>query len=77
MRFGVGFYIRNLVAKEMKHRVARARKRGETLAIPETAAEIARDYPGAAFADEDIRNRLFAEAIQAGAPIDLRTTRRH
>jgi hypothetical protein len=77
MGIGVSFYIRNLVAQEMRGRVASARKRGETIAIPETAAEIAHDYPGSAFADEDLRNRLLAEAIQAGAPVALKTNTRH
>jgi hypothetical protein len=74
---GVSFYIRNLVGQEMRSRIALARQRGETLAIPETAAEIARSYPGSALAEEDLRNRLFAEAIQAGAPVALKTTTRH
>ena len=77
MGVGVSFYIRNLVGKEMRGRVARARRRGETLMIPETAADIARNYPGSALPDEDLRNRLFAEAIQAGAPIALSTKTRH
>ena len=77
MGVGVSFYVRNLVGKEMRGRVASARRRGETLAIPEAAAEIARNYPGSALPDEDLRNRLFAEAIQAGAPVALKTKRRH
>ena len=77
MGTGVSFYIRNLIGKEMRSRIAFARRRGETLAIPEAAAEIARSYPGSAFPDEDLRNRLFAEAIQAGAPVALKTKTRH
>ena len=77
MGIGVSFYVRNLVAQEMRGRVASARKRGDTLAIPEAAAQIARDYPGSGLADEDLRNRLFAEAIQQGAPLELKTNTRH
>ena len=77
MGVGVSFYIRNLVAKEMRGRVASARERGEPLVIPDIADEIAHEYPGGAFAEEDLRNRLFAEAIQAGAPIALKAKTRH
>jgi hypothetical protein len=77
MGIGVSFYIRNLIGKEMRGRVALARQRGETLVIPETAAEIAQNYPGSQLADEDLRNRLFAEAIEAGAPVALGTRTRH
>ena len=71
MGIGVSFYIRNLVAKDMRQRVTSARRRGESLAIPESAVEIAHDYPGTNFIGDDLRNRLFAEATQAGVPTEL------
>ena len=77
MGTGVSFYVRNLVGQEMRGRVATARRRGETLSIPETAAQIEEEYPGSALNEEDIRNRLFAEAVDAGVSVELRATRRH
>ena len=71
MGIGVSFYVRNLVAQEMRERVFTASENGEALAIPQTAAEIANDYPGADFPADDLRNRLFAEAMQADVPVEL------
>jgi hypothetical protein len=71
MGSGTAFFIRTLVAEEMRDRIARAKKRGETLSIPAHADEIARNYPGSALTDDDLRNRLFAEATSAGVPVDL------
>lgn len=77
METGVSFYVRNLVAKEMRERIAAAKRQGEALLIPETAAQIAEGYPGSAVPEEDLRNRLFAEAVKAGVAVELRATRSH
>jgi hypothetical protein len=77
MGVGASFYIRNLIGAEVRSRVALAREHGEALVIPESAAEIAQDYPGSQLAEEDLRNRLFAEAIEAGVPVVLSTKQRH
>jgi hypothetical protein len=77
MGTGVSFYVRNLVAKEMRERIATAKRQGEPLMIPEAAAQIAEEYPGSAVPEEDLRNRLFAEAANAGVAADLRATRLH
>jgi hypothetical protein len=77
MGIGVSFYIRNLVGQEMRGRIATARRRGETLAIPETAVQLEEEYPGSALNEEDMRNRLFAEAVGAGVEVELRATHRH
>ena len=71
MGIGVGLYIRKLVAQEMRERIASAWLNGETLSIPKQADEIARTYPGA-LPDDDLRNRLFAEAAGVGLPVDMR-----
>ena len=71
MGSGVSFYIRTLVAEEMRHRIATAKKRGEKLSIPAHAAELARNYAGSAYTDDDLRNRLFAEASRAGVAVEL------
>jgi hypothetical protein len=71
MGSGVAFFIRTLIAEEMRDRVASAKKRGETLSIPAQIDEIASSYPGSALTDDDLRNRLFAEATRAGVDVDL------
>ena len=71
MGVGVSFYIRNLVAQDIRQRVSSAKRHGESLVVPTSAAEIADDYPGAALVDDDLRNRLFAEAAWAGVPVEL------
>jgi hypothetical protein len=76
MGIGVGFYVRKLVAQDMRERIALAWLNGETLSIPKQADEIARLYPGA-LPKEDLRNRLFAEAAGVGLPIDLKPPKPH
>ena len=71
MGIGVGFYIRNLVAKDMRQRIATAWMHGETLSIPEQSSEIARLYPGSGLPNEDLGNRIFAEATGVGLPVEL------
>ena len=71
MGTGVGFYIRTLVAQEMRERIALAWLNGETLSIPKQADEIARSYPGSGMPDDDLRNRLFLEATRIGLPVKL------
>ncbi len=71
MGSGVSWYMRTLVAEEMRGRVASAAKRGATLDIPESAAEIAQAYPGSALSEEDVGNRLFAEAARAGVAVEI------
>ena len=77
MGSGVAFFIRPLIAKDMRDRIAAAKKRGKTLSIPDEAEDIAKNYPGAYFPDDDLRNRLFAEATRAGVPVDLGHRTRH
>jgi len=76
MGIGVGFYVTKLVAQEVRERIALAWLHGETLSIPEQAAEIARSYPGA-LPDDDLRNWLFAEATGIGLPVDLKPAKPH
>ena len=71
MGIGVGIYIRNLVAQEMRERIALAWLNGETLSIPKHADQIARSYPGSALPVDDLRNRLFADATRIGLPVEL------
>ena len=70
MGYGVGFYIRNLVAKDIRERIATAWMHGETLSISKQTAEIARAYPGSG-PNDDVRNQLFAEATGVGVPVEL------
>ena len=72
MGTGGGFYIRNLVGQEMRERIALAWLNGERLSIPKQGDPIARLYPGSGLLDEDLRNRLFAEATRIGLPVELR-----
>ena len=71
MGIGGGFYIRNLVDQEIRERIALAWLNGETLLIPKQADQIAALYPGSALPDDDLRNRLFADATRIGLPIKL------
>jgi len=77
MGVGVSFYIRNLVGQEMRGRIATAKRRGEPLLIREAATQIEDGYPGSNLHDEDLRNRLFAEAVDAGVAVDLGAARPH
>lgn len=71
MGSAMSLFTRNLVAQEMRERVAAAKLRGEPLFIPSNAAEIAYAYPGSVLTGDDLRNRLFAEAVWAGVDVDL------
>lgn len=71
MGTGISIYIRRLVMQETRRRVASAAKRGESLSIPASAAEIAQEFPGSALPEEDVRNQLFAEAGRAGVEVEL------
>ena len=77
MGAGVELFIRTLIAEEMRDRIAAAKESGQTLSIPANVDEIARNYPGARLTEEDLRNRLFAEATQAGVPVDLKPAKPH
>lgn len=70
MGAGVSFYTRRLVAQDMRERIALAWLHGETLSVPQQAAQIASSYPGA-LPEDDLRNWLFAEATRVGVPVDL------
>ena len=74
MGIGQLFYVRNLLAQDLRGRIADVQRQGGKLVIPRAAAQLAREYPG--FSEQDLRNRLFAEAVQAGVPMDLRKRRR-
>jgi hypothetical protein len=76
MGIGVGFYVRKLVAQDIRHRIALAWLHGERLSIPRQAKQIARSYPGA-LPDDDVRNRLFAEAAGVGLPVNLKPAEPH
>jgi hypothetical protein len=71
MGIGVDIYNRRLAAQDMRQRIALAWLQGETLSIPDAAAQIAISYPGA-LPDDDLRNWLFAEATRFGVPVDLK-----
>lgn len=75
MGASLSFYVRNLVAGDMRERVSQARRRGEPLAIPENADAIERDYPGSGLTADDVRNRLFAEASNAGVRVEMKRDR--
>ena len=73
MGIGLSVFMRRLVIQEARQRVASAAKRGESLLIPATAAEITQEFPGSALPEEDVRNQLFAEAARAGVSVELGT----
>jgi hypothetical protein len=77
MGSGTAFFIRTLIAEEMRDRIAAAKARGETLSIPAQVDELAKSYPGSALTDDDLRNRFFAEATRAGVAIDLKRRTSH
>lgn len=77
MGSGTAFFIRTLIAEEMRNRIAAAKARGETLSIPAHVDELAKNYPGAALTDADLRNRLFAEATRAGVAVELKRGTSH
>jgi hypothetical protein len=71
MGIGVDVYNRRLVVQDMRERIALAWLHGETLSIPDQAAQLARSYPGA-LPNDDLRNWLFAEATRVGVPVNLK-----
>jgi hypothetical protein len=71
MGIGIGFYTRNILAQEIRKRIAFAWLNAETLSIPKQADQIASLYPGSGLPDEDLRNRLFADATGVGLPVKL------
>jgi hypothetical protein len=65
-------YSRRFLATDIRSHIALARRRGKKVRVPRAAAQLAREYPG--FSEQELRNRLFAEAVQAGVQVDLRAS---